>query len=172
MKFSFNYTEIKKSLEKSDAAIWGSKGNRWVSQLQYIDLSPSPFTGYACVIVSINYRLTHRTTDATGPHVSNTNVSLHKSITRNILRNIKGKRGKGGKGEVGGGSDWKSIWWKTILFWFCTRTRTTNQLMAMADLEHPPAPTCCMWHFALCGGASALALPLPLATRCSWAVRA
>lgn len=33
----------------------------------------------------------------------------------------------------------------------------------MADLEHPPAPTCCMCHFALCGGASALALPLPLA---------
>lgn len=66
--------------------------------MQYIDLSPSPFTGYACVIVSINYRLTHRTTDATGPHVSNTNVSLHKSITRNILRNIKGKRGKGRKG--------------------------------------------------------------------------
>lgn len=58
----------------------------------------APFTGYACVSISMNYRLTHRTTDGTGPHVSNTNVSLHKSITRNIFCAFKAQlmaRGKG-----------------------------------------------------------------------------
>lgn len=163
---SVSITQKKKSLQNSDAAIWGSKGNRWVmagmqmpcKQLQNTDWSPTwcpaqfaPFTGYDCVIISINYRLTHRTTDATGPHVSNTNVSLHKSITRNIFcafkaqlkaRGERGRRVEGG----GGGSDWKSIWWKTILFWFCTRT--TNQLMAAADLE--PTRPANVLHVPLC----------------------
>lgn len=49
----------------------------------------APFTGYACVIISMNYRRTYRTTDGSGPHVSNTNVSLHKSIMRNIFSAFK-----------------------------------------------------------------------------------
>lgn len=119
----------------------------------------APFTGYACVSISMNYRLTHRTTDGTGPYVSNTNVSLHKSITRNIFCAFKAQLMARGKGVGYGGSDWKSIWWKTILFWFCTRT--TNQLIvAIADLEAPPRklPTCCMCHFARGASASASAI--------------
>lgn len=138
---------------------WGSKGNRWVSQLQYIDLSPSPFTGYACVTVSINYRLTHRTTDATGPHVSNTNVSLHKSITRNILRNIKGKRGKGRKGEVGRGQ-WLKKYLVKNYFILILHTHTHNKSIdghgwpwapARANVLHVPL---CPLRRGICSGSA------------------
>lgn len=123
----------------------------------------APFTGYACVSISMNYRLTHRTTDGTGPHVSNTNVSLHKSITRNIFCAFKAQLMARGKGVGYGGSDWKSIWWKTILFWFCTRT--TNQLIVN------PRPESCQRVACATLPAGHLLLLLPLATLSPWAVR-
>lgn len=170
---SVSITQKKKSLQNSDAAIWGSKGNRWVmagmqmpcKQLQNTDWSPTwcpaqfaPFTGYDCVIISINYRLTHRTTDATGPHVSNTNVSLHKSITRNIFCAFKAQlkaRGERGRRVEGGGEAVIEKVSGEKLFYFDFAHAQQINWWPQLTLSQPAPPTCCMCHSALCGGASA-----------------